>query len=455
MDSNKELLIKELISLLKQGVNVMIQAPTGWGKTTLMLRMLTLLANEGWKVALTAPTLFLLVEKWRELQQMLQSLPNQPRAILTAGAGQYCVYQWSIPQRFCPRCRLYRRNVNVDFGDFVTYEDIERQAPEDVCGYWAQEAVLSRYNIILGHYGRLSKILHLLHMLFIDEAHEFFIPRISSFKLFEIAQLLGVRAEELTSVAVIRELVEEKLYVEGDPRIEDKLWSLYNAVKKTCWIEEDELHCMDLYELPQRVRVFAATATPPPGWPPEGWGRKIVIEPKIKPKAFIETSNSFYYRDRYEGLGLQLYLIIKWLRQKFGVKRIIIFSTASARRAISASIEVSNDPMNPPPEGVVLADAWGKMRVGVNLPHYDAAILTGISLPPTARRRLRAEGRDPDAVENVQLVQLAGRILRPQAGESYEDVLMNKLVVIADARYMKDLAYLQQYFDIRELPQNL
>ena len=455
MDSNKELLIKELTSLLKQGFNVMVQAPTGWGKTTLMLKMLTLLANEGWKVALVAPTLFLLVEKWRELQQMLQSLPNQPRAILTAGAGQYCVYQWSIPQRFCPRCRLYRRNVDVDFGDFVTYEDIERQAPEDVCGYWAQEAVLSRYNIILGHYGRLSKILHLLHMLFIDEAHEFFIPRISSFKLFEIAQLLGVRAEELTSVAVVRELVEEKLYVEGDPRIEDKLWSLYNAVKKTCWIEEDELHCMDLYELPQRVRVFAATATPPPGWPPEGWGRKIVIEPKIKPKAFIETSNSFYYRDRYEGLGLQLYLIIRWLRQKFGVKRIIIFSTASARRAISASIEVSNDPMNPPPEGVVLADAWGKMRVGVNLPHYDAAILTGISLPPTARRRLRAEGRDPDAVENVQLVQLAGRILRPQAGESYEDVLMKKLVVIADARYMKHLAYLQQYFDIRELPQNL
>jgi len=455
MDSNKELLIKELISLLKQGSNIMIQAPTGWGKTTLMLKMLTLLANEGWKVALVAPTLFLLMEKWNVLQQMLRELPNPPRAILTAGAGQYCVYQWSIPQRFCPRCRLYRRNVDVDFGDFVTYEDVERQAPEDVCGYWAQEAVLSRYNIILGHYGRLSKILHLLHMLFIDEAHEFFIPRITSFKLFEIAQLLGVRAEELTSVAVIRELVEEKLYVEGDPRIEDKLWFLYNAVKKTCWIEEDELHCMDLYELPQRVRVFAATATPPPGWPPEGWGRKIVIEPKIKPKAFIETADSFYYRDRYEGLGLQLYLIIRWLRQKFGVKRIIIFSTASARRIISASIEVSHDPLNPPPEGVVLADAWGKMRVGVNLPHYDAAIITGISLPPTARRRLRAEGRDPDAVESVQLVQLAGRILRPQAGESYEDALMKKLVVIADARYMKHLTYLQQYFDIHELPSNL
>ena len=453
MDS-KELLIKELISLLKQSFNVMLQAPTGWGKTTLMLKMLTLLAKEGWKVAFIAPTLFLLTEKWQQLMQMMQNVPNPPRVILTAGAGQYCVYQWSIPQRFCPRCRLYRRNVDVDLGSFATYEDIDRQTPEDICGYWAQEAVLHKYDIILGHYGRLSKIVHLLHFLFIDEAHEFFLPRITTFPLAEVAQLLGVRAEELT-VAVVRELVEERLYNEGDPKIEDKLWTIYNAVKKTCWIEADELHCMDLYELPRRVRIFAATATPPPGWPPEGWGKKIVVEQKIKPKAYIETSSSFYYKDRYEGLGLQLYLIIRWLRQKFGVKHIIIFSTASARRIILSSLEVGEDPLNPPPEGVVIADAWGKMRVGVNLPYYDAAILTGISLPPTARRRLRAEGRDPDAVEAVQAVQLAGRILRPRQDETYEDALRRRVVIFADARYMKMIEYMQQFFDIRELPQNL
>ncbi len=454
MDSNRDALAKELISLLKQE-NVMLQAPTGWGKTTLMLKMLMLLAKEGWRSGFIAPTLFLLMEKRKQLVEMVQSMPDPPRVILTAGAGQYCVYQWSIPQRFCSRCRLYRRNVDIDFGNFATYEDIERLAPEDICGYWAQETILHKYDVILGHYGRLNKIVHLLHYLFVDEAHEFFLPRITTFPLSEVAQLLGVRAEELTSVAVIRELVEERLYSETDPKMEDKLWSLYSTVKKTCWIEVNELHCMDLYELPQRVRIFAATATPPPGWPPEGWGRKIVIEPKIKPTAFVETANTFYYRDRYEGLGLQMYLIIRWLRQKFNAKRIIIFATASARRVISASIEVSDNPLDPPPEGVVIADAWGKMRVGVNLPWYDAAILAGISLPPTARRRLRAEGRDPDKVEGVQAVQLAGRILRPREGESYEDVLQKRKVVFADARYMNIIEYLQQFFDIRELPANL
>jgi hypothetical protein len=456
MDSNnKDLLIKELIKLLKE-TNVMMQAPMGWGKTYTMLRMMAELAKEGWKVGFTAPTLFLLVEKWGELMEMLRDLPNPPRAILTAGAGQYCVYQWSIPQRFCPRCRLHRQNANIDFGHFVMFEDINKTAPEDVCGYWAQEAVLHRYDIILGHYGRLPKIIDLVHHLFIDEAHEFYIPKINSYKLLDIAQLLGVSAEELTSVAVIRELVEEKLYSEGvDPQTEDKLWSLYNLLKKTCWIEMDELHCMDLYDLPQRVRVFAATATPPPGWPPKGWGEKIVFEPKIKPRAFVEPTSAFYYRNNYEGLGLQIYLIVRWLRQKFGAKRIIIFSTASARRVISMSIEVGNEPYNPPPEGVVLADAWGKMRVGVNLPNFDAAVLTGISLPPTARRRLRAEGRDPDVVETVQAVQLAGRILRPRQGETYEDVLRKRIIVFADARYMKYIEYLQQFFSIHELPTDL
>ncbi|MFZ8839747.1 MAG: DEAD/DEAH box helicase family protein [Pyrobaculum sp.] len=456
MDSNRYLLAKELISMLKEG-NVLLQAATGWGKTNLMMRMVVLLAKEGWRAGFIAPTLFLLLEKWRELMQMVQGEPNPPRVILTAGAGQYCVYQWSIPQRFCPQCRLYRRSVDVSFGDFATFEDVERQAPEDVCGYWAQEAVLHRYNIILGHYGRLNKIIHLLHFLFIDEAHEFFLPRISSLPLIEIAQLLGVRAEELTSAIVIRELVNERLRTERDPKIIDKLWSLYSTEKKTCWIEGDELHCIDLYELPRRVRIFAATATPPPGWPPEGWGRRVVIEPKLKPKAYVETSNAFYYRDRYEGLGLQMYLIINWLRRKFGVKRIIIFSTTSARMTISMSIEVGDDPLNPPPEGVVIADAWGKMRVGVNLPQYDAAILTGISLPPPARRRLRAEGRDPDTVETVQAVQLAGRILRPrqEEGETYEDVLRRRIIVFADARYMKMVEYLRQFFDIEELPQHL
>jgi hypothetical protein len=330
-------LVKELAERLKRNNSVLLVAPTGWGKTTLMFRLAVQLAKEGWRVGILAPTLTLLVKKWPQFLELLKNEPNPPRIILTAGAGQYCVYQWNIPQRFCPRCRLYR-NIDVQFGDFVTYEDIERLTPDDICGYWAQEAVLSRYNILLSHYGRLSKIIHLVHFLFIDEAHEFYLPHITSFPLAEIAQLLGVRAEELSSVAVVRELIEERLYNENDPQIEDRLWSLYNAVKKTCWIEDYELHCMDLYELPQRVRIFAATATPPPGWPPEGWGEKIEIKPPVKPKAFVEPEAKFYYKDRYEGAALMLHMIVNWLRREYNIEDIAVFATSSLRQVLQYSL---------------------------------------------------------------------------------------------------------------------
>ena len=95
------------------------------------------------------------------------------------------------------------------------------------------------------------------------------------------------------------------------------------------------------------------------------------------------------------------------------------------------------------------------MRVGVDLNH-DAAVVFWTSLHITARRRLRAEGRDPDIMELINAVQLAGRILRPSRPEErYEDVLRRKVIVFADARFGRYYEYLSQYFDLQELPQNL
>jgi len=93
--------------------------------------------------------------------------------------------------------------------------------------------------------------------------------------------------------------------------------------------------------------------------------------------------------------------------------------------------------------------------VGVNLWH-DAAVVFWPSLHISARRRLRAENRDPDVIELIQAIQLAGRILRPgKPEERYEDVLRRKVIVFADARFGRYYEYLSQYFDLQELPQNL
>jgi hypothetical protein len=348
----KDILIKELIKELERKLedhNVLLVAFTGWGKTSLMLRLAVELARKG-RVGLLAPTLTLLVMKWPELQQILSSTPSPPRAILTAGAGQYCTFGYQVPQRFCSRCRLHRSPTLHLEGVAVTFEDIDRAVPEDACGYWAQEEAMRQYDIIAGHYGRLPKISGLINYLLIDEVHEFYLPHITSYPLEELAELLGVSAEELDSIAVIRELLAEKLgRLDLDPKVEDKLYSLSSAIKKTCWMEDNALHCMDLYDMPRGVRIFAATATPPPGWPPEGWGEKIEIEMAVRPRAFIEPEAVFYYRDRYEGAGLQLHFIVQWLRENFGVRSIAVFATSSLRQILAYSL----------PPGVELYPAGG------------------------------------------------------------------------------------------------
>jgi hypothetical protein len=348
MDLVKEALVKEIANKLRHN-NVLLEAPMGWGKTTLMLRLSVLLAKEGYKVGLIAPTLTLLVRKWPQLLELLHREPNPPRIILTAGAGQYCVYRWYIPQRQCPRCRL-RHVEPIDVETSVTFEDIERMTPEDKCGYWVQELSLHQFNIIAGHYGRLPKIIRHIHYLLIDEAHEFYLPHITSYPLYDLAELLGVSVEELNNVTVIRELVAEKLSrLDLDPVTEDKLYSLSVMLKKTCWIEDDVLDCLDLYDVPRGVRIFATTATPPPGWPPEGWGEKIEIKPQIRPRAFVEPETMFVYRQNYEGATLQLYLIVKWLREKFGIQTIAVFATSSLRQVLQYSL----------PPGVELFPAGG------------------------------------------------------------------------------------------------
>jgi hypothetical protein len=177
----------------------------------------------------------------------------------------------------------------------------------------------------------------LARYILIDEAHEFYLPHISSYPLDEIAELLGVSAEELNSIAVIKELIAQELSRDLDPKTEDRLYSLSSALRKTCWIEDYTLNCMDVYDLPRGVHTFGATATPPSGWPPEGWGEKIEIEPTIKPRAFIEPEARFYYKDGYEGAPLQLHYISQWLKE-FGVKEFVVFATSSLRRVLIYSL---------------------------------------------------------------------------------------------------------------------
>jgi hypothetical protein len=335
-------LIMEIVNKISRGDNVVLIAPMGWGKTITSFEVANELAQRGYKVAYLTPTLTLALKKWHELI----SRTNQS-VILTAGAQQYCVYGFNIPQRFCSRCRLRSQDKDIPLQRHMTFEDIDRLAGDDKCGYWLQENIMRKFNIVVGHYGRLRKVVNLAHVIILDEIHEFYLPHITALPLNDVAQILEV--EKIENVAVVKELVEEKLANTVDLVSEDKLYTLYQMIQKTCWIEGDQLNCMDLLELPKNTRMFGVTATPPPGWPPEGWGEKIEIKPTIKAKAFIETTAKFYYKDKYEGAALLLNLVVRWLRREYNVEEIAVFATSSLREKLQYSL----------PPGVQLFPAGG------------------------------------------------------------------------------------------------
>jgi hypothetical protein len=459
MDSRKAL-VNEIVNELKKGINVAMIAPTGWGKTHLAFKVAIELGKEGYRVGVKFPTLTVAVKKWQELVSLLQNADPRPSAILTAGAQQFCIYKWQYPQRYCNRCPL-RRQQQISVPQKVAYYELDKLVPDDACAYWVQEELFPNFNIIIGHYGRAVKTAPHVHFMIWDEAQEAFIPNIKSMPLYEIAEVLRADVSELTDVNTIKEYAEARL-VDADPVREDVLFSLLQMMKKTtCWIEDQVLNCLDMRSMPSGIPTLALTATPPPGWPPEGWGRKIEIKPPAKPRAFVEPEARFYYKDGYRGIALQLYLIIQWLKKKFGVKCVIIFAISSVRHVLEYSLpfEISHEPPEKeqqiPPSGVVVVDAWGRMRVGVDIRYCDAAVLPWPSLNIAARRRLRAEGKNPDMAELLLSVQLAGRIMRPRLGESYEDVLNKRIVVLADARFWSHVDYLAQFFTIEELPADL
>jgi len=455
---DKESLIREIIGELKRGRNVVFVAHTGWGKTRMAFEVAAILAREGHKMAMFFPTATLAMKKWRELVSIIQGTVLQPSAILTVGAQQYCIYRWQYPQKHCRRCVLYRPQ-RIEAPSILTYSELENIVPEDACGYWIQEELFPQYNIVLGHYGRAIKISPHVDYIIWDEAQELFIPSLRSVALSEIAEVLNVDTSELTDVNAIKEYAEAKL-IDAEPIKEDVIYSLLQMLRLTCWIEDGALHCLELRQFPSNIPSLMLTATPPPGWPPEGWGRKIEIRPQMKPKALIEKEIDFFYKDGYQGLGLYLYMLIKWAKQK-GAKCIIIFAISSARRVIEWNLpfQVSYEPPESaeqiPPSGVVVADAWGKMRVGVDIAWCDFAVVLWPSLHVVARRRMKAEGRNPDVAELLLSVQLSGRIMRPRPGERPEDVPRRRLVALVGRRFWQHREYLSQHFEIEEMPAEL
>jgi len=415
-----------VVESLRRGENVLLVAPTGWGKTTLAAEVAREIARERPVVYLT-PTLTLAVEKVWPL------LRGAGSAILTAGATApgMCPRGFRhYPQRMCGRCPL-RKAADVKLPDEATYSDLVELTPEDACPYWVQRAVEKAYRIRVGHFGRLRHLYTPGALVIIDEVHEAFMPAIHRVELSDF----GVAASD---VGALREWVEAALErVTAEEELE-RLYYLRDLLSKPAvWIEVEDggavLYAAELRGLPREAQIFGLTATPPP-MPLEQW-RVIKVE-GVKKRALLYGGECFYYSalERYGGeewFARAVEPLYGLLKDRYTA----IFAPAYVRRMLRYT------PLSDlVARGLaVVFEAWGKYRVGVDLVDFDAVLVFWPSLHISARRALAARGVDPDAVELVNAVQLAGRARRAE------------VVVFADCRYSKHRQYLEQFYELEEV----
>lgn len=427
MESIKEEIKRKIKDALKRK-NVTLVAPMGWGKTTLAAEIADEFAREGLRVGYIAPTLTLVDKKWQDLWSKLDNVS----IIATAGAGQLCARGYRhFPQRFCSRCQL-RRLPPEGFNPptALHYSWLKNNLPEDTCPYWVQESLLRRYRVLLGHYGRLRRFRD-IDILIIDEIHEFLMPEIHQVDLVDLRE----RYEELdmSSVEALRESVEVLLVAHPE---DEELWLLYDTLHMPItWLEDGIVYGAQLRDLPRGVRILGLTATPPPGWPPEGW-ELIEIRPEKRPRAYIYSRYEWRYDtlDEVEAL-YHLTEALSFAKRNCIDCRVAVFATSSRQQLFSNVIKERYD--------ADVFDAWGKERIGVDLLDYDIAVILWPPLHIEVRRHLRAQGRDPDLIELTNAVQLSGRI-RPDSDNG-------KIVVFAGRRFTRYVDYLSQFYEIRRI----
>jgi len=416
-----------VVEALRRGENVLLVAPTGWGKTTLAAEVARDIARER-PVVYVTPTLTLAVEKVWPL------LRGAGSAILTAGATApgMCPRGFRhYPQRMCGRCPL-RKAADVKLPDEATYSDLVEITPVDACPYWVQRAVEKGFRIRVGHFGRLRHLYTPGALVIVDEVHEAFMPAIHRVELSE----LGVAVAD---VGALREWVEAALERATAEEELERLYYLRDLLSKPAvWIEEGEegnavLYAAELRGLPREAQVFGLTATPPP-MPLEQW--RVVKVEGPKRRALLYGGECFYYSalERYGGeewFARAVQPLYGLLKDRYTA----VFAPAYVRRMLRYT------PLSDlVARGLaVVFEAWGRYRVGVDLVDFDAVLVFWPSLHISARRALAARGVDPDAVELVNAVQLAGRARRAE------------VVIFADCRYAKHRQYLEQFYELEEV----
>jgi DNA excision repair protein ERCC-2 len=433
----KQLEVAEELARMLDSGSVGFEAPTGFGKTLVVLAALS--AREDfpavWKVRTHA------VARHIAEQCSLADI----RYFIAAGRERLCplAREHGASLHFfckylkykCPYfAKLSRAHVPSDSSSFEELRGI------DGCPYYAQ--LLQNARVIIAPY-RLG-LPFSANLTVVDEAHN--LIEVRSIAMHKVKEAL---AELEIPFSALSEINEPQLFVnEYLPRLLDALEcnkKLLVAPKvfamlsrsQAAWVEEGELHILHVYRPRNRALYVSATLSPF-----EKFLRVPIVRvpPSRRLKAIVAKWLTTRF-DLYDSRMAEKYNDALFLLRKHFSK---ILGFATLRVASLLHYDLGEDDYSNISEdwsGVLVLSPRGRRAEGVDV-RADAVIMLGAPYPPpyAALKRL---GLTLDDLMLITTVQNIGRALRSPSDEP--------LIILADERYQKHRESLGEYFELIEV----
>jgi DNA excision repair protein ERCC-2 len=464
---------QQLADLIAGGKRVLLTAPTGWGKTLVVLAALH--ASDSLPAAWLVRALALgehIAEEAAKMKLFTYIAGGREKTCLLWERLEDATHDLCRYARYkCPYARLPPTPpIVTDWSEMV-----KRARAGRWCAYFAQEMVPS--DLVVQNYERALR--RPVRAYVIDECHNLALPEEKTVTLARLAEsVAAIRAyasERLRSKleALVRHIlvrdgdldarlilneegIEElkRVYAEllvENPERAAALRPLITLVNATAaYVEAERISIFR----PRRVLKFRPavllTATPLPL--PTEVDTEINIEWSVRARGIIVTDVSSKFDEFDSKMALNYKKLLINLAKKF--RRILVFA-ASERVARELRSWVNYEETTPPPdwEGLLMLRARGRFAEGVNMP-AECVIMAGAPyLPPEVSDRL-ARVYKMQGVENPTRLAIDGSMLAATVqalGRAWREPSKPPLVVLADSRYARYEEQLRKMLDIEEL----
>jgi len=427
---------QELAKLLRSNIAVGFEAPTGFGKTYVVLSAL-------WAEELL-PTTWRVRTYAQADHVATQALEAGLRPFIMGGRERTCplveeygaVLPWycKLERVRCPHfAKLVNAPSELSVRAVFSYEELRMRM--DACVYYAQELISADIFIAPYKLGIRRTVTEV-----VDEAHNVIeIQSIREVDFVTALEEVGLDpdigdefdprplADHLEFALVhhlVRSFTSQKLL-----RTLARVTSfLRNAV--TAWREEGEVHALKVYKPRATKSVFVSATLSPVA---RALNIPLLSIPAQRRKVLVTTWLTTRYTDFDEKMINKYNNLISLLRAY--ARRVLVFAT---KRVASVLSHDYYEDVPPDWQGVAALLSRGRKGEGVDVP-ADCVVVAGVPfLPPYVK--LHRAGLTHEDMALVTVVQNVGRTLRGPSA--------NPLVVLADERFLK-LRALEEYFELK------